>query len=110
MAARIRVGVAEEGMTFTTLDGQDRVLTARDLLIWDDERPRGFGWVMGGANSGDLRLEFHRAFGERGVRSRVHPQDGSSSGIVQRSLFPFRARRTRDWQHGGHESSREHDG
>jgi len=48
---RIRVGLAEEGMTMTTLDGQDRTLTGKDLLIWDDERPVALAGVMGGANS-----------------------------------------------------------
>jgi len=48
---RIRVGLAEDGMTLTTLDGQERVLTGKDLLIWDDERPVALAGVMGGANS-----------------------------------------------------------
>lgn len=48
---RIRVALAEEGMTLTTLDGQDRILTAKDLLIWDGERPVALAGVMGGANS-----------------------------------------------------------
>jgi phenylalanyl-tRNA synthetase beta chain len=48
---RIRVGLAEEGMTLTTLDGQERLLTSKDLLIWDDERPVALAGVMGGANS-----------------------------------------------------------
>lgn len=48
---RIRVGLAEDGMRLTTLDGQERLLTGRDLLIWDDERPVALAGVMGGANS-----------------------------------------------------------
>lgn len=48
---RIRVGLAEDGMKLTTLDGQERLLTGRDLLIWDDERPVALAGVMGGANS-----------------------------------------------------------
>lgn len=48
---RIRVGLADDGMKLTTLDGQERELTARDLLIWDGERPVALAGVMGGANS-----------------------------------------------------------
>jgi len=49
--SRIRVALAEEGMTLATLDGQDRTLTEKDLLIWDNERPVALAGVMGGANS-----------------------------------------------------------
>lgn len=48
---RIRIAPAADGMVLTTLDGQDRVLTGRDLLIWDDQRPVALAGVMGGANS-----------------------------------------------------------
>jgi len=44
----IRVGQASDGQKFTTLDGQERTLTAADLLIWDAERPVGLAGVMGG--------------------------------------------------------------
>ncbi|MCK9238943.1 phenylalanine--tRNA ligase subunit beta [Desulfocurvus sp.] len=44
----IRVGLASEGQRFTTLDGQERLLAATDLLIWDAERPVGLAGVMGG--------------------------------------------------------------
>jgi phenylalanyl-tRNA synthetase beta chain len=47
------VGVrnAKEGETIVTLDGQERKLTARDLLICDSEKPVALAGVMGGANS-----------------------------------------------------------
>lgn len=48
---RIRVHRALEGMHFTTLDDQERILTKDDLLIWDAERPVALAGVMGGANS-----------------------------------------------------------
>ena len=48
---RIRVTPASDGMTLTTLDGQERALNGKDLLIWDDERPVALAGVMGGANS-----------------------------------------------------------
>jgi len=47
----IRVAPAQEGMRFTTLDNQERVLTAQDLLIWDGVKPVALAGVMGGANS-----------------------------------------------------------
>ncbi len=47
----IRVARADEGMRFTTLDDQERVLTRDDLLIWDGGRPVGLAGVMGGANT-----------------------------------------------------------
>lgn len=47
----VRVAPAGDGMKFTTLDGQERLLTSRDLLIWDAEKPVGLAGVMGGLNS-----------------------------------------------------------
>lgn len=48
---RIRVERARDGERFTTLDGQERLLTDRDLLILDGERAVALAGVMGGANS-----------------------------------------------------------
>lgn len=48
---KIRVAPAEAGMKFTTLDDQERTLTADDLLIWDGERPVALAGVMGGQNT-----------------------------------------------------------
>ena len=47
----IEVKRACEGMRFTTLDGQERVLTERDLLIWDGAKPVALAGVMGGENT-----------------------------------------------------------
>lgn len=47
----IQVKRAVDGSTLTTLDGQQRKLTADDLLIWDAERPVALAGVMGGAET-----------------------------------------------------------
>jgi phenylalanyl-tRNA synthetase beta chain len=47
----VKVRNAAEGETITTLDGQERKLSARDLLICDAEKPVALAGVMGGANS-----------------------------------------------------------
>jgi phenylalanyl-tRNA synthetase beta chain len=48
---RIVVRRAGEGEQFTTLDEQQRILTADDLVICDAERPVALAGVMGGLNS-----------------------------------------------------------
>ncbi|MDD5286721.1 MAG: phenylalanine--tRNA ligase subunit beta [Desulfuromonadaceae bacterium] len=48
---RIVVRRAEEGERFATLDGQQRLLMATDLVICDAERPVALAGVMGGENS-----------------------------------------------------------
>ncbi|MDR1086428.1 MAG: phenylalanine--tRNA ligase subunit beta [Deltaproteobacteria bacterium] len=46
------VRLAGPGTVFTTLDGQERTLKAKDnILICDRDRPVGLGGVMGGLNS-----------------------------------------------------------
>ncbi|UJX39325.1 phenylalanine--tRNA ligase subunit beta [Desulfovibrio sp. JY] len=47
----VKVRNAVEGEKITTLDGQERLLTARDLLICDAEKPVALAGVMGGENS-----------------------------------------------------------
>ncbi len=48
---RIVVRRAGEGERFTTLDSQQRILTADDLVICDAERPVALAGIMGGENS-----------------------------------------------------------
>jgi phenylalanyl-tRNA synthetase beta chain len=47
----IEVKRATDGLSFTTLDGQERTLSSRDLLIWDGVKPVALAGVMGGENS-----------------------------------------------------------
>jgi len=47
----IVVRTATQGEKFTTLDGEERGLTATTLLIADHEKPIGIAGVMGGENS-----------------------------------------------------------
>ncbi|MBI9112850.1 phenylalanine--tRNA ligase subunit beta [Maridesulfovibrio ferrireducens] len=47
----IKVGLASDGLKFSTLDEQERTLKDSDLLIWDSERPVALAGVMGGMNS-----------------------------------------------------------
>lgn len=49
--SRIVVRRASEGELFTTLDSQERTLTASDLVICDGERPVALAGIMGGENS-----------------------------------------------------------
>jgi phenylalanyl-tRNA synthetase beta chain len=48
---RIIVRKAQEGERFTTLDGQERVLSSADLTIRDAERAVALAGIMGGENS-----------------------------------------------------------
>ena len=48
---KVIVKCASEGEIFTTLDGQERKLTARDLTIRDTERAIALGGVMGGLDT-----------------------------------------------------------
>jgi phenylalanyl-tRNA synthetase beta chain len=49
--ARILVRRAREGETIRTLDGQERKLDSRDLLITDGDRPVGIAGIMGSEDS-----------------------------------------------------------
>ena len=48
---RIVVRRAEEGETFTTLDGQSRTMNRENLMICDGERAVALAGIMGGLNS-----------------------------------------------------------
>lgn len=48
---QIVVRKAGEGERFTTLDGQERVLTAADVVICDQQRAVALAGIMGGLNS-----------------------------------------------------------
>ncbi|MDQ7032127.1 MAG: phenylalanine--tRNA ligase subunit beta [Desulfonauticus sp.] len=48
---KIRVALAGQKQSFTTLDGNNRKLLATDLLIWDAKKPVALAGIMGGANS-----------------------------------------------------------
>ncbi len=47
----ITVGSAAQGEHFTTLDGQERILRASDLVIRDGKKAVALAGIMGGANS-----------------------------------------------------------
>ncbi|MCD7962823.1 MAG: phenylalanine--tRNA ligase subunit beta [Rikenellaceae bacterium] len=49
---QIIVRTCPEGTSFTTLDGVERKLTSRDLMICDAEKPMCIGGVLGGLDSG----------------------------------------------------------
>ncbi|HEX2227745.1 MAG TPA: phenylalanine--tRNA ligase subunit beta [Candidatus Binatia bacterium] len=50
-ARHIAVRPAGRRITFSTLDGSERELTAEDLLIWDGDLPVALAGIMGGINS-----------------------------------------------------------
>ncbi|MEA2042557.1 MAG: phenylalanine--tRNA ligase subunit beta, partial [Bacteroidota bacterium] len=49
---KVIVDTLEKGTPFTTLDEEDRKLTANDLMICNTEKPMCIGGVFGGMNSG----------------------------------------------------------
>jgi phenylalanyl-tRNA synthetase beta chain len=86
---QVKVRLAAEGETLTTLDGVERTLTDQDLVIADSAKPMCIAGVLGGNNSGvsestvDVFLEsayFHPVF----VRKTAKRQ-----GIHSDSSFRF---------------------
>ena len=63
---RIIVCAADEGEKFTTLDGQQRVLTGADITIRDTEGVIALGGVMGGLNS-EITEKSSRVFLESAI-------------------------------------------
>ncbi len=64
----IKVECAGVGEIFTTLDGQERKLLARDITIRDAERAIALGGVMGGLNS-EVTAKTSRVFLEAAIFS-----------------------------------------
>ena len=48
----VKVRYAKEGEKFTTLDGVERVMTAQDLMICNNENPMCLAGIFGGQDSG----------------------------------------------------------
>ncbi len=95
MSGGIRVRLARTGETLTTLDGVERKLTDRDLVICNDQVPQCLAGVMGGQDSGvadstvDLFIEsatFHPTFVRKSARRHVINSD--SSFRFERGLDP----------------------
>lgn len=63
---KIIVRAADEGERFTTLDGQERVLTASDITIRDAEGVIALGGVMGGLDS-EITEKSSRVFLESAI-------------------------------------------
>lgn len=85
----IRVARADEGMRFVTLDNQERILNANDLLIWDAEKPVGLAGVMGGANT-EMRDDSTEVFLESAVfRPGTIRKTARRLGIPSESSYRF---------------------
>ncbi len=89
---------AEEGEKFTTLDGQERILSASDLVICDDNGPVCIAGVMGGLDSevtADTKNVFLEAavFDSASVRrtSRRLGLRSEASGRYEKGVNPARS-------------------
>ncbi|MGZ5537865.1 MAG: phenylalanine--tRNA ligase subunit beta, partial [Chthoniobacterales bacterium] len=102
----IHVRLAREDEEFLALDGKTYSLTARDLVIADDERIVGIGGVMGGEDSGvtestrNILLEaayFLPASIRRTARNLNLPSDASyrfERGVDPMAILPASQRAT----------------
>lgn len=85
----IRVDLARDGQRFRTLDDQDRLLSAEDLLILDRDKPVALAGVMGGANS-EINLESRDLLLESAVFSpRSIRRTSRTLGISSESSYRF---------------------
>lgn len=86
------VKAAEAGTKFVTLDGVERTLTDRDLMICNVEEPMCTGGVFGGLDSGvDGSSDHRRILGIRLFPSDVDSQDRPSFWLEHGRFFPLRA-------------------
>lgn len=92
---KVVVRPAEEGAKFTTLDGVERTLTNRDLMICDAEKPMCIAGVFGGLDSGvteqatDIFLEsacFHPTWVRK--TARRHGLNTDASFRFERGVDP----------------------
>ncbi len=84
---------AMDGETLRTLDGVDRRLETRDLVVADDTGAISMAGVMGGETT-EISVRNHRC-GDRGglLGPTGHLPDGTSAQAAQRGVQTLRARR-----------------
>ena len=94
----IVVKCAKEGDLFTTLDGQERKLDGRTLMINDAEKPVGIAGIMGGQNSmitDQVHTVLFEAANFNGVNIRRSAQKigmrTDASSIFEKGLDPANA-------------------
>ena len=96
----IRVRRATEGERLTTLDGNDRALSAEDLVVTDDSGIIGLGGVMGGEDT-EMSDDHHaRADRGRALGRRVDVPHRSPPQAHLRGRQAQRARRRPDHLRG----------
>lgn len=96
---RIVIRLAHDGEEIVTLDGENRKLTAKDLLICDDDRPVALAGVMGGQNT-EIRQDTQDVFLECAVFNPTLVR-GTSRRLSLKSEAAYRFERGVD-QAGSH--------